>query len=956
MSEFNQYLIIYASENEPVAQQMQAAVTDTGKEAMILEKSSSDYSEQMGHLQVPAGSRVVFLITDNFLKSYGCMNGILQAAHKWGDAGKLMTVVTDGLDIKEDGSAHSINTDFEKVGDIIQYMNFWQDKYLHLRKEKKAHPDDPELDDAIATTKEISGEVGEFLRYTRGLGYCTLEEFLEKHTPSENAAKEKDQRPDGAAILDSYTPTDDFETPKPDERSLVEMIENSSEELMAENPGIHLTPDELEDQVTDDVLSSIPGLDLLNKMGSLEGQSDRSILEGLMDDDLEEETPGLAPEEEQEEPLPSNFSKKEIEKLDEENGELLSILDEVLLDEGFTESDKEEFHFVGEDPDNPGDFDIDSLFDDDESEEESILDDEEIPVGEDEVLLNLVEGDDVPSADEILEEAVDYFREQNIEEGILLLADAVAHQPTDTTLRYYHAYALARYANNFEAAKKELEALLRQDNGHPDAWFLLAELAENQQDFEGAKKCFEKVIENQPGYPEAEYRLGLLIADHFHGEEAAAAQHLKVAIAQNEQNVDAYYMLAAILNEHLDQPENSVKHFRKVLNLQPNHPFANYDLALVYHGLGDQVRAVEFYEKAVFINPELKTEQNDRAFGIGSIKEMAMFETSNQATLTAAKEGNYREEPNMQTDHKMEDNPNETLEEGIVTAENQPTKNQDEPTNNGHQKGQTQVFITEESKPNVKTKVVLITGGTAGIGKATAEVFAKNGYRVLITGRRQERLQEIAKSFSKKYNTTVESLSFDVRDQEAVKIAFDNLTSDWKNVDILINNAGLSRGLDPIHSGKIDDWETMIDTNVKGLLYVTRAISPYMVERKKGHIINVSSIAGTEVYPGGNVYCASKAAVSSLTRSMRLDLHQHNIRVSQVSPGHVEETEFARVRFNGDMEKAAKVYENFQPLKSSDVAETIYFIASRPAHVNIQDIYLYGTQQASATMIDRSGR
>lgn len=955
MSEFNKYLIIYASENEQVAQQMQAAVINTGKEAMILEKSGTDYSEQMGQLQVPDGSRVVFVITDNFLKSYGCMNGILQAAHKWGDASKLMNVVTDGIETNEDGAAHSVNTDFEKVGDIIQYMNFWQDKYLQLRKEKKNQPEDAEIDEAIAITKEISGEIGEFLRYTRGLGYCSLEDFLEKLALPANAAAEKNQRPDGAAILESYSPSGDFETPKPDERSLVEMIENSSEELMAENPGIHLSADELEDQVTDDVLSSIPGLDLLNEMENMEGQSDRSILEGLMEDDSEEETPGVAPEEEQDEPLPSNFTKKEIEKLDEENGELLSILDEVLMDEGFTESDKDEFHFVGEDPDNPGDFDIDSLFEEEEQENESSLDEKEIPVGEDEVLLNLVDGEDVPSADEILEEAVDYFREHNIEEGIALLADSVAHQPKDTTLRYYHAYALARYANNFEAAKQELEALLKQDKGHPDAWFLLAELAENQQDFEGAKKCFEKVIENQPTFPEAEYRLGLLIADHFQGKEAEAAQHLKAAISQNEQNVDAYYMLAAILNEHLDQPENSVKHFRKVLNLQPNHPFANYDLALVYHGLGDQIRAIEFYEKAVVINPELKTEQNDRAFGTSTRKEMAMAETSEQATLSATNEDRYQKESDIKMEHNIEDNSDEQVEELTEATDNSISETSDSPTN-GHSKKETEVFIVDEKKPEVKNKVVLITGGTAGIGKATAEIFAKNGYQVLITGRRQERLQDLAKSFSKKYNTKVEYLSFDVRDQEAVKIAFDNLSSDWKNVDILINNAGLSRGLDPIHNGNIEDWETMIDTNVKGLLYVTRAISPYMVERKSGHIINVSSIAGTEVYPGGNVYCASKAAVSSLTRSMRLDLHQHNIRVSQVAPGHVEETEFARVRFDGDVDKAAKVYENFQPLKSSDVAETIYFIATRPAHVNIQDIYLFGTQQASATMIDRSGR
>jgi NADP-dependent 3-hydroxy acid dehydrogenase YdfG len=250
----------------------------------------------------------------------------------------------------------------------------------------------------------------------------------------------------------------------------------------------------------------------------------------------------------------------------------------------------------------------------------------------------------------------------------------------------------------------------------------------------------------------------------------------------------------------------------------------------------------------------------------------------------------------------------------------------------------------------------LITGATAGIGKATAEIFAKNGHRVILTGRREERLHELSESFEDRYDNECHILAFDVRDADAVKNAIDTLPDEWKNVDILINNAGLSRGLDPIHEGSLEDWSTMIDTNVKGLLYMTRTIAPHMVKRKSGHIINVSSIAGTEVYPGGNVYSASKAAVSSLTRSMRLDLTKHNIRVSQIAPGHVEETEFAQVRFDGDMERAKKLYENFQPLRSSDVAETLYFIASRPPHVNIVDIYMYSSQQANATTIERSGR
>jgi NADP-dependent 3-hydroxy acid dehydrogenase YdfG len=250
---------------------------------------------------------------------------------------------------------------------------------------------------------------------------------------------------------------------------------------------------------------------------------------------------------------------------------------------------------------------------------------------------------------------------------------------------------------------------------------------------------------------------------------------------------------------------------------------------------------------------------------------------------------------------------------------------------------------------------VLVTGATSGIGKATAEIFAKNGYRLILTGRRNDRLEHVKTVFEEAYKNKIHILNFDVRDLESVKQTIENLDEEWKNVDILINNAGLASGLAPIHEGDIEDWEAMIDTNIKGLLYMTRAVAPHMVERQKGHIINISSIAGKEIYPNGNVYIASKHAVDALTRSMRVDLYKHNIRVSQVAPGMVEETEFALVRFHGDTEKA-KIYEDIQPLKASDVAETIYFIATRPEYVNIQDIVMMGTQQANAVFFDRSGR
>jgi len=253
------------------------------------------------------------------------------------------------------------------------------------------------------------------------------------------------------------------------------------------------------------------------------------------------------------------------------------------------------------------------------------------------------------------------------------------------------------------------------------------------------------------------------------------------------------------------------------------------------------------------------------------------------------------------------------------------------------------------------SKRVFITGATSGIGKATAMIYAKNGYDLIITGRRSERLKSIATDLTDKFCTGVTPLSFDLRNFSECEEKINELDLDKNPINILINNAGLAKGFAPIQEGSIAHWDQMIDTNIKGLLYITRLISPSMVSRNRGHIINICSTAGKEVYPNGNVYCASKYAVDALTKSMRIDLHKHNIRVSQVAPGHVEETEFAEVRFDGDKEKA-KIYNEFVPLNSTDVAETIYFISTRPDHVNIQDVLMMGTQQASSNFIDKSGR
>ena len=249
-------------------------------------------------------------------------------------------------------------------------------------------------------------------------------------------------------------------------------------------------------------------------------------------------------------------------------------------------------------------------------------------------------------------------------------------------------------------------------------------------------------------------------------------------------------------------------------------------------------------------------------------------------------------------------------------------------------------------------QIAIITGATAGIGRATAEILAGNDFDVIITGRRLEKLDLLEEQIRSKTEADVLSLAFDIRDQAAVNKACEQLSGKWENVDVLINNAGLAAGLSHIHEGSVDDWEQMIDTNIKGLLYITRVISPGMVKRQKGHIINIGSIAGKESYEKGNVYNATKFAVDGLTQGMRIDLVDHGIKVTSIDPGAVE-TEFSLVRFKWDSEMADQVYDGYTPLYAEDIAEAILFVVTRPPHVNIDDMLIMPTAQARSRKFNR---
>lgn len=253
---------------------------------------------------------------------------------------------------------------------------------------------------------------------------------------------------------------------------------------------------------------------------------------------------------------------------------------------------------------------------------------------------------------------------------------------------------------------------------------------------------------------------------------------------------------------------------------------------------------------------------------------------------------------------------------------------------------------------SIQEQIVVITGASSGIGASCARMFAQEGASLILAARRRDKLAALATEIKQAYQSKIHLLELDVSDRSAVAKSFADLPEFWRNVDILVNNAGLSRGLDKLQSGEIQNWEEMIDTNVKGLLYVTRSLLPGMVERDRGHVINIGSIAGHQAYTGGNVYCATKAAVRTLSQGIKMDLLGTPIRVSCIDPGTVE-TDFSKVRFRGDTDKAGKVYQGMNPLTPDDIAEIVVFCATRPPHVNMSEVLVLATDQSSATMVHR---
>ncbi len=856
-------LLVYCKANEITAHEIERELRSSGFQfehrVCVEGMENLSFNDELKANPKP----IILLLSDNYLKSVNPMHQVLTTFQELHRQNRLQSIVIDGwYPGDKPGTFNSVPTAFDRIGQIIKYMNFWQEEYLDMRHQSRANPqkDAEAIEERLKIVRGISTQVGEFLRYLRDTSYWEYQLLQENnfqaffHSFGDEAsfqafsAQRVNQTASHAGV-DRPSTAKEVETLSPVEENVVE----EEEIIIDQIPGMDLLESNEAPETGPANEPSNPPADAAQEK-SLHISPDLTKVENVVQERLDAEPPVEIPTTP---PTVEKVVEKKVEEIAEDEVEEVTMDFDQDIDNMIEEVAEEEAQIQSESPaesdkDQSRNYDIlDSIFEDDEEEEEAEKTAE-------------------------VEEEVNFKNTEIVVPIAVNRANFVAPNPAQDEEQYPSDQDIEQYL--------ELAAQAESDNN-----LLLA------------KSYYEKVLSINPDLADINYKLGRITATCFTNQQKQAGSYFKRAIKLDPDNVEARYQYAVLLAEQMDKPDKAIKHFLKTIDLQSDHPFANYDLALIYHRKGELETATSYYEQAFTINPELKTEENDLAF-------------------------NYQ-------------NPEPEIEE-VEEVEEIPAEDS-EPIN------------LRPVDEDIKT--VLITGATSGIGLATAQVFAERGHRIIMTGRRAERLEELEKQLQENYQIDTLTLCFDVRRREAIKEALAQLTEAWGSIDILINNAGLARGFAPIHEGDIEDWETMIDTNVKGLLYMTRAIAPKMVERGKGHIINVASTAGKEVYPNGNVYCATKFAVDALTKSMRIDLHQHGIRVSQVAPGHVEETEFALVRFHGDQDKA-KIYEDFQPLKARDVAETIHFVATRPAHVNIQDVLMMGTQQASSNHIHRSGR
>ncbi|MFK8055622.1 MAG: SDR family NAD(P)-dependent oxidoreductase [Saprospiraceae bacterium] len=823
------------------------------------------------------------LINDGLLHSLNCQHGMLSTYRQIESREHTHAILASSMRNGPGNVQARVLTNLDRVSDVIRYMNYWQNAYLVKRREFGS-TSTPESATALAPYREVSQEIGEFLKIVRKQKPHSVYDLIE----------------DDGTLMQSLIGT----PPAPIEpaSAAVEEPVTSESEPVEELKEVETTPKEIvEERVT-------PAAEILTGIAAATGAV--AVTKAV----TEKVTPKVEVEQKTPPPIPPSESVVDPPK-DTRDESLIETLIEKSKPEEVA-ADEQTVEVKESTPPNKIEADY---FPESELEvvEEAAPEEPEVskvvaiePTSP--IVEEVKNEEEEPTLAELVAKKARRSRKENTKQLLLLIEEdeledafsfaeySLGADPGNAQLRYYYAVALLRAEEDeyTDAALYELGKLVKSDFA-AEAHLCIGHVALDRRDYGMARRNLEAAYGlNKKVDDELTYRLGALIQDEYFEEPETASKYLKKATKQSTFNKeDAWYRLAQ-LDLQSDEPKKAKKKLKKVLKEGDKHPFAAYDLATLYLREDDVAKAHKFYLKAINANEELDTEANQAAF---------------------------------------------SLLRPVIEPEGY-----DEST------GAFEAPVDEAAKVGQLT--VLITGASSGIGAATARVFAENGHRLILTGRRVANLRALGSRLNKEFNVPIRLLSFDVTAFEETEQLLSTLPEGWNEIDVLVNNAGKAKGLDFIHQGRIEHWEEMIDTNVKGLLYMIRLVSPKMVERRSGHIINVCSTAGHEVYAKGAVYCATKHAVDAITQGVRLDLHSHGIRVSQVSPAHVEETEFAEVRFDGDSEKAEKVYKDFQPLRASDVAKSIYYIAAQPEHVNVQDVLMLSTQQANSTTIDRSGR
>ena len=975
-------------------------------DSMVCDASETPLAERLLGAEGP----LLLLVNDEFLHSVHCQLGLLEAYPTLQERAHFHPVLASSQRRGPGDVSARVMTSLARVSDVIRYMNFWQHAYLTRRRELGSAAGSTGAEE-LRVIRRISQEIGDVLRLIRSgkptdvralseASADTLVELLGAPTEEGDATVEvavpaegefeqapsdvppqaaPPERSDGHQFDEEPVLSNDSELPDEvsDDAAVSEVLaggtqvaptpQNLDEDSAPEQPAPAPAADDSEGAVADPTDETSPESELDIAAAAAVGASGMTVAAAA--------TNALQPE-----ALPDVEHKGDVdtetftqrEQPGAASGKTTDHVD--ATDQGDVAASGTQQADATPNEVRPADAPMDG------AATKALPAPEPNATDEQEVL-------DQAALRKLRRKARRLTRARNLQTFLAtrdelggnaageFAAEALREDPGDHRLRYAYAITLLERAEEDGGLDGSASAAITPLFDSPlaaHAHIALGQLGLRRRDFGSASAHFRKAFKiDRDADRELSYWLGTLLQDEFDDERARAARYLKHAAKRSKRNrADANYRLG-LIEWSAGRRRRAIRRLKMAQRLEPDHPFAAYDLAALYLERNRPLRAQAAFAEAARANPELDTPANRQAFTpVDADGEPTRLpETRADKFLGFVRERGGVHEAAVESDTSSDVGTasapasEEAYTDGLAENSEAKTEPSPAPAPQSNAPAATVppvVNLTELARGNGPDRraamTVFVTGASSGIGAAAARRFAQAGHRLILTGRRVEALLALSAELKAAHATPVRLLSFDVADYPAAEKMVGSLEGAWAEVDVLVNNAGKARGLKPVHEMTAAEIDDMVDTNVKGLLYVTRLVAAGMVRRGRGHVINVCSTAGHEVYAGGTVYCATKHAVDAITRGARLDLYKHGIRVSQVSPAAVEETEFSKVRFDGDEGRAASVYEGWQPLRASDVADELLRIAEAPPHVNVQDVVLLGTQQANSTNVDRSGR